>query len=93
MDALPGPRLAWMLVWALVPWLNLVVIGAESFGWTTVTDRSWEVEPGSDLFRDPAVVLGRGPDQRRTRAAWAGARRCGSTPRCSSVCIVSGEVS
>ncbi len=44
LDALPGRRLAWMLVWALVPWLNLVaVLGAEAFGWTPVTDRSWEV--------------------------------------------------
>ncbi|WP_189671045.1 hypothetical protein [Promicromonospora soli] len=44
LDALPGRRLAWMLVWALVPWLNLIVVlGAEAFGWTTVADRSWEV--------------------------------------------------
>lgn len=44
LDALPGRRLAWMQVWALVPWLNLVVVlGAEAFGWTGVADRSWEV--------------------------------------------------
>ncbi len=23
---LPGPRLAWVVAWALVPWLNLAVI-------------------------------------------------------------------
>jgi hypothetical protein len=26
LSRLPGPRLAWMLVWALVPWLNLVAV-------------------------------------------------------------------
>jgi hypothetical protein len=44
LDALPGRRLTWMLVWALVPWLNLmVVLAAEASGWTAVTDPSWEV--------------------------------------------------
>lgn len=42
--ALPGSRLAWMLVWALVPWLNLtVVLTAEALGWTARTDHSTEV--------------------------------------------------
>ena len=26
LSRLPGPRPAWMLVWALVPWLNLVAV-------------------------------------------------------------------
>jgi hypothetical protein len=34
LSRLPGPRLAWMLVWALVPWLNLLAVrtsGAEEW--------------------------------------------------------------
>jgi hypothetical protein len=27
LSRLPGPRLAWMLCWALVPWLNLAAVG------------------------------------------------------------------
>jgi hypothetical protein len=26
LSRLPGPRLAWILVWALVPWVNLVAV-------------------------------------------------------------------
>lgn len=41
--ALPGPRPAWMLAWALVPWLNLaVVLTAEELDWATPTDHSTE---------------------------------------------------
>lgn len=40
---LPGPRPAWMLAWALVPWLNLaVVLTAEELGWAAPTDHSTE---------------------------------------------------
>jgi hypothetical protein len=37
LSRLPGPRLVWMLVWALVPWLNLVavrVLGAADWAGT-----------------------------------------------------------
>jgi hypothetical protein len=35
LSRLPGPRLAWMIAWALVPWLNLAVIVALGAGeWT-----------------------------------------------------------
>jgi len=41
---LPGPRLAWIAAWALVPWLNLaMILGAESAGWSESTDHSREV--------------------------------------------------
>lgn len=41
--ALPGRRPAWMLAWALVPWLNLaVVFTAEELDWTAPTDHSTE---------------------------------------------------
>lgn len=40
---LPGPRLGWILVWTLVPWLNLaVVLVAEAAGWSESTDHSAE---------------------------------------------------
>jgi hypothetical protein len=32
LSRLPGPRLAWVLAWALVPWLNLAVIVASGAG-------------------------------------------------------------
>ena len=35
LSRLPGPRLAWVLVWALVPWVNLVAVRlAEAAEWT-----------------------------------------------------------
>lgn len=41
--ALPGPRVAWMLAWSLVPWLNLaVVLTVERLDWATPTDHSAE---------------------------------------------------
>lgn len=44
LTTLPGTRLAWLLGWALVPWLNLaVVLATEEWGWTTQTDHSSEV--------------------------------------------------
>jgi hypothetical protein len=34
LSRLPGPRLAWVAVWALVPWLNLgVILGLGAAGW------------------------------------------------------------
>lgn len=35
LSRLPGPRLAWVVAWALVPWLNLAVVAALGAGdWT-----------------------------------------------------------
>lgn len=44
LGALPGRRLGWMLVWALVPWLNLLaVLAAEAVGRAVATDHTAEV--------------------------------------------------
>lgn len=42
--SLPGNRVAWAVVWALVPWLNLaVVLSTQAVGWTTPTEAPAEV--------------------------------------------------
>ena len=44
LERLPGPRLAWVLAWALVPWLNLVVVMASGpDNWATTDSLAAEV--------------------------------------------------
>ncbi|WP_166879680.1 hypothetical protein [Salinibacterium sp. ZJ450] len=53
--ALPGPKWLWVLVWALVPWLNLAVVV-----WLGVTDDVRGPQPGDVLNRaavTAAIVL------------------------------------
>ena len=51
LSRLPGPRVAWMLVWALVPWVNLLAVrvtGAEDWAGTGAT-------PAAEVLNRAAV--------------------------------------
>jgi hypothetical protein len=52
LERLPGPRLAWVLAWALVPWLNLAVVMASGADNWATTD-----SPAAEVSNRGAVTL------------------------------------